>query len=85
VLVRLPDRRLFESLLWQLHGSGLGCVVSGPFVADMVGRITRVEKLGLFISMPSDYDFKASRMPILYSGPYHLFSRWGLAYEMLPQ
>jgi hypothetical protein len=85
VLVRLPDRRLFESLLWQLYGSGLCCAVFGPVVADMDGRITRFEMLGLFISTPTDHDSEASRKPILYSGPCHSFSLGELACEMLPQ
>ena len=31
VLVSVPEIFLFESLLWQLHGLGPCCAVSGPF------------------------------------------------------
>jgi hypothetical protein len=40
-----------------------------PFVADLDGRFTRIEMLGLYISAPIDHDSTASRIPILYSGP----------------
>ena len=71
MLVHLPERHLFESVLWQLHGSDLCCTVSGLLVADMDSRFTRTDMLELYIPTPADHDSEVSRMPIP-SGDLHV-------------
>ena len=64
VLVHLPERHLFVSVLWQLHGSGLCCTVSSS-VGDMDSRFTPTEMLELYSPTPVEHDSEVSRISIV--------------------
>jgi hypothetical protein len=49
----VPERGLVVYLLWQVQVTGLCYIMSGPFVAYLAGRFTRVGMTGLFISVPT--------------------------------
>jgi len=61
VSMSIPYRRLIESLLWHLHGKGVGVAVLGLFLACLAGSFKQVFLVGLYISTYGTPDFEMAR------------------------
>jgi hypothetical protein len=57
----VPLRRLIKSLLWHLHGEGVGFAVLGLFLACLTGSFKQALLAGLYISTYGTPDFEMAQ------------------------